>query len=227
MFLSDEAYSFVWLIFAGICFASFYAYFTKHFLGSLVRKLVSSGAFSEEASRTLKELGYSPFSCFILKRCLYDGSALRKYVSAIFPDKKSYTDDMLFKSAENEQKYYIPEENISVATMRFDDKGTSLVTVMITIVLFFFAALIVTGILPVFEGIFGSDDDNGVQSEQSVQENIPVQDDTPENNPVNVQDEEFSMLTPGNTSAETDNNGDNAIENAPDNPAAPQTNLGN
>ena len=158
MLLSEDANSFVWLIFLGICIAAFYAYFTKKFLGGLVRKLISEKAASESTAKTLKELGYSGLSCYLMKKNLVEGKGLRRYVNIVYPETEKKSNDSLFSDANiPEQKYFLPFENYELAEKRYDDKGTTLLTVILTIVVFFIVALMTTVILPFFTGIFGGD----------------------------------------------------------------------
>ncbi len=144
----------IWIVFAGICFGAFYAYYHRRLVGDIVRAIIEKGATSKESSVTVSDIGYKngikhAFARFALKK----GSAARKFVYTVYeenaPQKKN--DDELFvkaKAPENEQRYYVPEEKRITAEVKYDGKGTSLTTVLITVAVFFAVALIAVSILP-------------------------------------------------------------------------------
>lgn len=196
-----EIYSIIWLIFFGICFAAFYAYFTKHFLGSLIRRLIDVKASSESTAKSLSELGYGRFSAFALGRCLKQSSGLRRYVEAVFPEEKGDS-DLLVSDGKTVQKYYLPYDKYETAEKRYDDKGTTLGAVFLTVAVFFVVALLSMVIMPFIVNIFTPKEqyDEDVNNRYDVTENhygdngmtAGSENDASESD----NDDNFSMLTP-------------------------------
>ena len=48
----------VWVVFAGVCCAAFYAFYQKRIVGDLLRALIAAGADCAENAKTLSEIGY-------------------------------------------------------------------------------------------------------------------------------------------------------------------------
>ncbi len=144
----------VWLVFFGICFASFYAYYKRCLVGNILRALIKCEASDEESAKTLSEIGYAKglkrsFAKFALRK----NSALRKTVTAVYEEKepeKKHRDQLFLKPQplSNEQKYYVPEEKRIVSEIRYENKGTSLKTFIVSIVTFFILAVLILTFLP-------------------------------------------------------------------------------
>ncbi len=212
----------VWLMFFGICLGAVYAFFTKRFLGGLVRKLIAEKAVSESSAMTLAELGYGKVSSAFMKRCLKEGCGLRKYVGVVFPETQGERDLLIREKAE-EQRYFLPYDKYEVAEKRYSDSGTTFGVLVLTVVLFFVVAVISTVVVPFMINIIGARTDTGdamhdarhTESTESVSENA-VQNNsadnannaekTPDgssgskNGADDSSDEEFSMLEPSNNS---------------------------
>lgn len=194
----------VWLMFFGICLGAVYAFFTKRFLGGLVRKLIAEKAASESSAMTLAELGYGKVSSAFMKRCLAEGCGLRKYVGVVFPETHGERDLLIHEKTE-EQRYFLPYDKYEIAEKRYGDSGTTFGVLVLTVVLFFVVAVISTVIVPFMIRIIGTRTDAGNAkhtettesfSESAVQNNeADVADDTGNNT-----DEGFSMLGPSNNS---------------------------
>lgn len=185
-----EIYSIIWLVFFGICFSAFYAYFTKHFLGGIVRRLVEKSAFDDASAKSLYELGYGRLSAFVLRRFLKQGGVLRRYISVVFPEENKQT-DLLVSTDTVTQKYYLVEQTRETATKRYDDKGSSLGALLLTIVVFFALAIVSILVVPLFAGIFSpheSYEENDSSPQEAYTSNVTTES--------SQSDEDFSMLTP-------------------------------
>lgn len=144
----------IFVVFAGICYGTFYAYYHRRLVGDLVRAILCKNALNKGSAVTLEDIGYSKgikriFADFALKK----GSAARKYVSAVYEEKapvKKHDDELFVRGAkpENEQKYYITEDKRLTVEVKYDRKGMSLVSVFIAIAVLFAAALVTVSILP-------------------------------------------------------------------------------
>lgn len=144
----------VWVVFLGVCFASFYAFYHRRLLGDLLRALISAQAEDEKSAKTLSEIGYgngikNAFAKFALKK----GSVLRKTVEVLYEEKapvRTNSDELFVKKPKLscEQKYFVPEEKRIVAEIRYDGKGTTSSTLLLSVISFFVAALLVISLLP-------------------------------------------------------------------------------
>ncbi len=144
----------IFVVFAGICYGTFYAYYHRRLVGDLIRAILCKNALKEESAVTLEDVGYSKgikriFADFALKK----GSAARKYVCTVYEEKapvKKHDDELFVKSSkpDNEQKYYIPEDKRLTVEFKYNGKGMSLVSVFIAIAVLFAAALVAVSILP-------------------------------------------------------------------------------
>ncbi len=126
----------VWL---GIIIGISYSYYTKDYLGRLVRRLLKNEALSPEKAMTLKKLGYK--HTFPLSIHLKKGGILSRYVSTANgneaisvkeKNKKFKKIRSLFGISDVTEKYdfsslrfYIPEEKKYKADVRFEKKGSN------------------------------------------------------------------------------------------------------
>jgi hypothetical protein len=144
----------VWVVFFGVVFGAFYAYYQRRLLGNILRAFISCGAQDEKSAKTLREIGYASkikysFASFALRK----GAGLRKHIYAVYEEKpvsKKHSDQLFAKAPkpENEQKYYVPEEKRIVAEVRYDGKGTNLKTLVISIAALLAAAILIVSFLP-------------------------------------------------------------------------------
>ncbi|MBE6623921.1 MAG: hypothetical protein E7621_07050 [Ruminococcaceae bacterium] len=144
----------IFVVFAGICYGTFYAYYHRRLVGDLIRAILCKNALNEQSAVTLEDVGYSKgikriFAKFALKK----GSAARKYVCAVYEEKapvKKHDDELFVKCAkpDKEQKYYVPEEKRHTVERKYNGKGMSLASVLIAIAVLFAAALVAISILP-------------------------------------------------------------------------------
>ena len=76
---------FIWVIYAGFVIGILITYYNKAHLGSLVKRVFSSGADSPDTSKTLTEMGIR--SSALVKNSLKEGRSLRKYIRIANPDE--------------------------------------------------------------------------------------------------------------------------------------------
>lgn len=144
----------IWIVFLGICFGAFYAYYYRRILGDLLRALIAQGAEDEKTAKTLSEIGYGGgLKHLFAARALKKGAALRKTVETVYeeqlPHRKS--PDELFVRAQKAaapQRYYVPEEKRFAAEVRYDGEGTTVTTLLLTVGVFFVAAIVTMSLLP-------------------------------------------------------------------------------
>lgn len=103
----------------GIALAALFAFYQRAVPGGFVRALLAAGANSEETAKTRAEAGFAktPF----LSRELRDGSFLRRVVRVAEGD--------------GEPRYYIDETDRIRAEVRYDGRGSGLVSLLLTLVL--------------------------------------------------------------------------------------------
>lgn len=193
-----DSESIIWLMFLGICLGAVYAFFIKRFLGGLVRRLISEKAASESSAMTLSELGYRGISAFFMKKCLSDGSGLRRYVFTVYPETSDEKNerDILIRDKSQEQRYYLPYDKYELAEKRYSDRGTTFGVLILTVVLFFVVALISTVVVPFIIDVMGARTEVGGTPTETFPDNSyteSAEDNASGENP----DESFSMLGPG------------------------------
>lgn len=137
----------MWSIFIGVILATVAMFCHKYFLGSFIEKMVKAGAESPETAKSLEEL-----SCknnFMVKLAISDGKPLRK-VLGFCVDGETVEDpftplprrkwgklgkkDLTRKDLSGVKFYILPDKKHQ-ATTRFDTKGSSPVSLIISLVL--------------------------------------------------------------------------------------------
>lgn len=108
--------------------------FNKQMIGRLVKKLLDEKIRTEDAAKTLDELGFGKSK--LLKFLLRDGTTLRKVVKAAETDKSS------------PERYYIPEECAYRAEVIYNPDGSSVITVVIAVVMFIALTFIMMTVIP-------------------------------------------------------------------------------
>lgn len=177
----------VWVVFAGVCCAAFYAFYQKRIVGDLLRALIAAGADCAENAKTLSEIGYGKgVRAAFSRRVLKKGSVLRKSVEARgdetpTAETKHHPDELFVKKTIDPNiRYYIPEENRAAAEIRYDGKGTTVSTLLLTVAAFFAAAMIFIALLPTLlhaiESIGKKSDAMPPKNDSSVTEDILTED---------------------------------------------------
>ncbi len=177
----------VWVVFAGVCCAAFYAFYQKRIVGDLLRALIAAGADCAENAKTLSEIGYGKgVRAALSRRVLKKGSVLRKSVEARgdetpTAETKHHPDELFVKKTVDPNiRYYIPEENRAAAEIRYDGKGTTVSTLLLTVAAFFAAAMIFIALLPTLlhaiESIGKKSDAMPPKNDSAVTEDILTED---------------------------------------------------
>lgn len=140
--------------------------FTKRTLGRLVRRLVKNEALSPESAKTIDEIGLGKSRAirwFINKMTLSKAVRCREEdeyygigtdeskkdaykVSLVTPRKLKY------KRNPKTDHFYIPEEQKHRALIRFDQKGTNPMMLLVLAVVYIVMALIIVKLLPSLVG---------------------------------------------------------------------------
>lgn len=156
-----------WAIIAlclGIVLAAIMAVFEKRGLGEFVRKLLSEECYTPETAKTLAELGYRKNAA--VRGALRSGS-LSKVVKCA--QKEAYNAEIERKRQEYEQNtpagsppfkafpykinyetdtFYIPKDDSYAADLRYDKRGSGIVSILISIAVAIALAVFIIFILP-------------------------------------------------------------------------------
>ncbi len=147
----------IWSIAAGAVIAIFCTYYNRTVLGGLVRTLIESGALSVDSAMTLKEAGYEK-NAFV-KRELIKGGMFRKIVFEVEDEIMVAFEGHSFSARSKPidlttARFYVAKENRIMAEMRYDNKGSDIfgiiVSVIVIAVLAYAATLFVPYILEYF-----------------------------------------------------------------------------
>lgn len=148
-----------WIVigmFVGVAIAFVMNVFTKRVLGEMVRAMLSTEVHSPESAKTLEELGL--VKSFFLRRAVRGNVSLRRVVAcreeeeflraeeearAAYeearekdPSMKKYPKKLkAFRVDPEAHHFYIPEECRDMASVKFDQKGTSTGTLVLLFVL--------------------------------------------------------------------------------------------
>ena len=139
----------IWAICIGVNLGFLYNYFSKNIVGSIVRRLISAGATSEEGAKTLPELGYKRFS-FFHKVVLKDTSNLRRIISvAGGAIPRAINEEGVDGPDWENARFYIPESQLAKAKASY---GTAQkwFYIPIFVVLSTILSAMMTVIMPVF-----------------------------------------------------------------------------
>lgn len=129
----------VWSLYIGFVVGIAITVLNRIVLGGLVRKLVDRRAQTEGGALTIREVGCSNF---FVKIALRNGSSLRRIVLMAGECNEKQKAD--FSTA----KFYIPEENIHRAEVVYGLSGTSLATILLSILAFLVVVFLSFTIVP-------------------------------------------------------------------------------
>ena len=134
----------IWSAYIGASISVFAIFYTRHILGSVVRRLIENGCNSKESSMTLSEIGSE--KNFFAKHSIKHG-VLRSVVSTVPA-----------KNGEKDPRYYIEEKKRIRSELRFSGKDTDVFGIIIALVVFFAVAVALNILLPYIisltEGLF-------------------------------------------------------------------------
>ncbi|MDD4772746.1 MAG: hypothetical protein PHZ09_03985 [Eubacteriales bacterium] len=143
----------VWSMFLGIIVGAFVVLYNKNVLGAFIRKLLQTGANTPENAKTLQETGFSK-NVFV-KFSLMKKGTYRKIIhasalngAAEIADNESGHRTRKVRTKLSELKFYIPDEMTGRADSIYNDNGTSLLIVLITIAMFLAVAILSFTVVP-------------------------------------------------------------------------------
>lgn len=138
----------------GFCIAAILTLIDKKHLGGLVRKMISEECIGRDNAKTLYELGYEKNPA--VRGSLKSGTVLKKWVRCVEEDihkeeiekkrqeyeieaqhnpKAKPFKEVEFKRNPSTHHFYIDEEKKYSAAVKFDSKGTNIVSVIMVIVI--------------------------------------------------------------------------------------------
>ena len=146
----------------GFCVASILTLIDKKHLGGLVRHMLSEECIGKENAKTLEELGYSKSAA--VRGSLRSGTVLKKWVRCVEEDihraeiekkREEYEEEtknnpkakpfreVEFKRDPDRHHFYIDEEKKYSAAVKFDSKGTNVVSaIMVMLISIIICALL-------------------------------------------------------------------------------------
>jgi len=144
-------------LFIGATLASIGMFINKNVIGSVARALIERGASDPGSALTLSELGLS--RNFFVKNALKGNGALRKLVNEaedrviMLPDGSSYFERET-KLDINSARFYIREESRIRAELRYSKKGNDVLMLILSIVVYFGVAWLITIVVPFMLDLF-------------------------------------------------------------------------
>lgn len=157
----------------GICVAAILTLVDKKHLGGLVRKMLYDECIGKENAKTLYDLGYGKNPT--VRGSVKNGSVLKKWVRCVeedeYYDSLKQKEEEFYKAHEGDKKakfvaapfkrdpsnhhFYIDEEQKYTAAVKFESKGTNIVTavfvILIAIILCVFLCFIIPEMLQMFD----------------------------------------------------------------------------
>jgi len=130
----------VWSLFIGFMIGIGVTLYNKFVLGSLVRELIEHGAHTEDAALTAAEIGCAnPFIQFALR----ENGSFRRIVHMKGDTETSYSKES-FKTA----RFYIPDDKVHRAEVVYGNSGTSVISVLLSILAFLIVAFVSFIVVP-------------------------------------------------------------------------------
>lgn len=130
----------VWSLFIGFMIGIGVTIYNKLVLGSLVRELIEHGAHTEDRAMTAAEIGCAnPFIRFALR----EGGSFRRIVRM-----KGDTDTERAREDFKTARYFIPDENVHRAEVIYGNTGTSVISVLLSILAFLAVAFVSFIVIP-------------------------------------------------------------------------------
>ena len=130
----------IWSIYIGFIIGIIITVYNRFVLGALIRRLIEKGACSESAAITVSDTGCAnPFVRFALRK----SGTLRRIVYMVGDTAESRSQDSVATA-----KFYIPDENIHRAEVIYGNSGTSLVSILLSVLAFFVVVLLSFFVIP-------------------------------------------------------------------------------
>lgn len=128
-------------IYIGSVIACIVSLYSKGYLAGFVNRLIDAGATSPEKGLTVTEAGYSKHA--VIYTSLTDGKVVRKTVFAAQEEQEGEEPAAKKKTNPRTARFYVPEEKVSAARIRYSKKHTNFfVSIIAVIVLTILAALV-------------------------------------------------------------------------------------
>ena len=147
----------VWSIAVGAVVAVFFTYYNRTILGGFVRTLINKEALSIDSAITLAEAGYQK-NVFV-KRALLKRNTFRKIVFEVDDEIIIASEGHSFSARTkpidlSTARFYVAQENKTMAELRYDNKGADLFGVITSIIIVFALAYVITLVFPHLIGAF-------------------------------------------------------------------------
>lgn len=141
----------IWCMFIGLVLASIFMFYQKKVIGAFVRALLNAQASDSSSAKTLNELGFA--RNFPVRSALRGGGALRKLVWEMGDNYLENENGVKYSARQtpldvNTARFYITEENRIRAELRYNDKGTDIFMLIITVLVFLMVAYLAATYLP-------------------------------------------------------------------------------
>ena len=139
----------------GILLASLYMLYQKLVPGNIIRAILRAEAHSSESAKTLTELGLdkNPLYRFELRRNAVLGKMVLRASEQGSDKSESETASKDAKSATQEERFYISEEDKYRAEIRFDKKGNGVAGLVLTAALTVVLAILLIKLIPAVLGM--------------------------------------------------------------------------
>lgn len=157
----------VWSVFIGIVLGALASLYNKRVLGAFVRALIKGGANTPDSAVTVNDIGFK--KNMFVRGALRNGGSLRKVVHCakepdiipsekVNPFKKFFSSSIEFREKVdmNEAKFYIPEDLMYRAEIRYEKKGTDIFSFMITVLVFLIVVYLSLKFIPEIIGLVDS-----------------------------------------------------------------------
>lgn len=157
----------VWAIFVGILLGAAASVYQKQVIGAFVRLLIKQGATEPARAQTLSELGQS--QNWFIRWALREEGTLRKLVhldqepteipkEAVHPIRRFFSSKDTFyeKTDMKNARFYIPQDLVTRAEIRYEKKGTDLFSLLITALVFLVVVYLSLEFIPDLIGMYSS-----------------------------------------------------------------------
>ena len=130
----------LYVLYIGVLIGVFYTYYQKKFIGGFIRRLAKNKAFDKDSAVSFVELGYKQKGLMsaILTKALNGKSGLSRVVKR------------------HEGRFYLPVESKDITIQRYNDKGTTLLSVILAIIVFFLLISFAFSVIPPLTKMAGS-----------------------------------------------------------------------
>ncbi|MEA4832237.1 hypothetical protein SDC9_99757 [bioreactor metagenome] len=159
MFSEVDFSVYLYAVFAGVVIAALYAYYNKRILGKFVRKLLDDGCDRVSKAKTLDELGFKKSG--LIKFVLRPNSSLSNVVISADMNTGDSAQPRKYgelKPARNfaTERFYIPSDFQAKAERTYDSQGTTILSVVLTAIVFYIVLVLCYFIVPLVVDFSGS-----------------------------------------------------------------------